>query len=122
VVRHPRHSYVRPRTCLVQKVTCLFGERLVLTPGGSISETLSIVGPRDPMTNNGPPDLQVIVPVKELSPKPREWFTQEDRDAANQRLQDAFENERIKRARSPIQILQTGLPSSVLVPPGKMPR
>jgi hypothetical protein len=76
-----------------------------------------MVGPRDPMTNNGLPTLPVIVPIEERSPKPPETFTQEDRDAANQRLQDAFANERIKRARSPIQISQTGLPSSVLVPP-----
>ena len=47
----------------------------------------------------------IIAPVEAISPKPPERFTQEDRAAANQCLQRAFENERIKRARNPTQIL-----------------
>ena len=66
------------------------------------------------MTNHG---LQVIVPVKEeLNPKPPERFTQLDRDEANQRLQEAFENERIRRGLSPTMLANTS-PSTVSGPP-----
>jgi hypothetical protein len=48
------------------------------------------------MTNHGLRKLQVIV-VKKFSPKLRDKFTQQDRDEADQRLQRAFENERIRQ-------------------------
>jgi hypothetical protein len=68
----------------------------------------------DPMTNHG---LQVIVPVKEeLNPKPPERFTQRDRDEANQRLQEAFENERIRRGLSPTLVANASA-STVSGPP-----
>jgi hypothetical protein len=49
------------------------------------------------VTNHDPRDEQSIVPVEERSSKPQETFTQQDRDEADQRLQEAFENERIRR-------------------------
>lgn len=64
------------------------------------------------MTNHGPRDVQESVPVMERSsPKPPEMFTQQDRDEANQRLQEAFENERIRRGLP--KIVADTSPSSV---------
>jgi hypothetical protein len=49
------------------------------------------------MTNHVPR----VVTVKQMIPMLPERFTQRDRDAANQRLQEAFESERMKRALNP---------------------
>jgi hypothetical protein len=56
------------------------------------------------VTNHGP---QSIVPVEERSSKPRETFTQQDRDEANQRLQEAFANERIRWGLNPPTLADT---------------
>ena len=63
------------------------------------------------MTNDG---LPVIVPVRKLSPEPPERFTQQDRDEADQRLQEAFANERIRRGLP--EIVADTSPSAVSVP------
>jgi hypothetical protein len=63
------------------------------------------------MTNHGLRNVEVNVPVRERSPKPPERFTQQDRDEADQRLQEAFENERIRRGLP--KIVADTSPSSV---------
>src|SRR5687767_11586223 len=69
-------------------------------------------GWRDPMTNDGLP----VIAVKKFSPELRERFTQQDRDEADQRLQEAFANERTRLELSPPMLADTSA-SSVSGPP-----
>jgi hypothetical protein len=64
------------------------------------------------MTNDGQP----VIGVKKFSPELRERFTQQDRDEADQGLQEVFANERIRRELSSRMLADTSA-SSVSGPP-----